>query len=98
MEVDRESSDLSIEDRNSVQAKTKRKQITQFEKNVLLSTISPPEIINIVENKETNGVWTSKKEKTWNKVSNEFCSNVGVNSRIGEQLKKTWKNIKTRAK
>jgi len=59
MEDSGESDTSTSRDINVKQKKTP--QITRYEKNLLMDIINRKEIKEVIENKETNAVWTAQK-------------------------------------
>ncbi|OXA46389.1 myb/SANT-like DNA-binding domain-containing protein 3 [Folsomia candida] len=72
--------------------------MTSLEKEILLGIVAIPKFKCIVENKSTNSIWTAQKDEAWAKISLEFCSQLNVTKRSGPKLKKSWENLKSRAK
>ncbi|KAJ8948080.1 hypothetical protein NQ318_008431 [Aromia moschata] len=63
------------------------------EKNLLMTLVN--ELKHIIENKKTDAVTNSEKEKAWNKIANEFNAiSPSGTFRDGQSLKKTYLNIK----
>ena len=70
--------------------------MSPFEQEVLVNIVDS--FKSVVENKKNDIHSIGKKEKTWSEIEKQFCAIAGVIKRDRDQLKKTWQNLKARAK
>jgi len=70
---------------------------TNFEKTLIVELVG--QNIQVIENKQTDVVYSQYKEKAWVKLSEEFNThNVSGTSPTWEQLKSCYENVKYSAK
>ena len=73
-----------------------RQYFSPLEKSIITELVRKHK--DILENKRNDYRTIQQKINVWEALSEEFNSQSGVTKRISQQLKKCWKNIKSRAK
>ncbi|GBO01214.1 hypothetical protein AVEN_69878-1 [Araneus ventricosus] len=65
---------------------------TQFEKELILVLVKPH--LDVVENKETNGVTFAEKAQAFCEISKQFNATDGINPRTEKQIRQCYQNLK----
>ncbi|GBN91449.1 hypothetical protein AVEN_85697-1 [Araneus ventricosus] len=65
---------------------------TLFEKELILVLVKPH--LEVIENKETNGVTSAEKAKAFCEITKQFNATDGVNQRTAKQIRQCYLNLK----
>ncbi|XP_069700797.1 myb/SANT-like DNA-binding domain-containing protein 3 [Periplaneta americana] len=76
--------------------KKKMSPLTAYEKEVLLELTQ--QYKNVIENKKTDAVGIKEKNKAWEELCQKFCAAGKTTKRSASQLKKSWENLKYKAR
>ena len=69
---------------------------SELEKSLLIELVGKYK--DVLQNKKNDYKIIQQKNTTWETLTQEFNSQSGVHKRESMQLKKSWENIKSRAK